>query len=63
MSTDLTIPYSRAAWESWQDIFYAVNAKMMDAPHFMWHCPNNPWVIDVNRSGQSVMMKFEDIAN
>lgn len=39
------IPYSRAAWESWQDIFDAVGANLIEPPPFVWACPNNPWVV------------------
>ena len=39
------VPYSRAAAESWQDIFDAVAAKLIDPPPLVWGCPNNPWVI------------------
>jgi hypothetical protein len=51
MSNDLAISYSKAAHESWQDIFYAVEAKLIEpsAEFLTWGCPNNPWVIDVNR--------------
>lgn len=39
------IPYSRAAWETWEDIFWAVAAGLMEPPPLVWGCPNNPWVI------------------
>lgn len=43
------VPYSRAAWESWEDIYNAVEANLMEPPPLMWGCPNNPYVVIVNR--------------
>ena len=42
--------FSRAAAESWADIHWAVNAGLIEPPPLVWGCPNNPFVIDVNRS-------------
>lgn len=42
--------YSMAAWESWQDIFYGVAAKLIDPPPLVFGLAESPWVIDVNRN-------------
>ena len=41
--------FSRAAWESWQDIYWAVDAKLIEPPPLVWRCPNNPFVIEINK--------------
>lgn len=43
------VPFSRAAAESWADIHWAVAAGLIEPPPLVWDCPNNPFVIDVNR--------------
>ncbi len=45
----MTVPFSRAAAESWADIFWAVDAGLIEPPPLVWGNPSNPFVIDVNR--------------
>lgn len=42
--------YSRAAWETWQDIFDAVASGLIEPFVMAWGLPESPWVIETNKT-------------
>lgn len=43
------VPYSRAAAESWADIFWAAESRLIEPFVADSGCPNNPFVIEARQ--------------